>query len=201
MEITLRNQTINVENGDTIHLYKYEFDPDNDEGIVVTDKVYTVEIMETNIRFNGDPIGYTLSTLETEHMVGTTLHYFYGNVGTKRAYIRFLRIRFSRIKEHTEELYEAQTLNFNERIDRYSRILKELDKEDICNNNGLTDVNIRDLLRFANKVCDKLCGDHAVVDVGSIFTVMDVVLEAIDKLKEKDLKKIQKTVMGDYWLS
>lgn len=201
MEITLRNQTINVENGDTIHLYKYEFDPDNNEGIVVTDNVYTVEIMETNIRFNGNPISYTLSTLETEHMVGTTLHYFYGNVGTKRAYIRFLRTRFNRIKKHTEELYEAQTLNFNERIDRYSRVLKQLDREDICNNNGLTDVNIKELLIFANKVCDKLCGDHAVIDTGSIFDVMYVVSEAINKLKEKDLKKIQKTVMGDYWLS
>ena len=169
--------------------------------IVITDNVYTVEIGDTNIRFEGNPISYTLSTLETEHMVGNTLHYFYNNVGTKRAYIRFLRARFTRIRDNSSELYEAQTLNFNEKMDRYSKILKKLNKEDICNNNGLTDVNIKDLLDFANKVCDKLCGDHAVIDTGSIFNVMDVVLDAIDRLNEKDLKKIQKTVMGDYWLS
>ena len=66
---------------------------------------------------------------------------------------------------------------------------------------GLTANNVKDLVAYANKTTSLLIGDHAVLDTGRLWDVMDVVLEALGSLEPKELTKVQKIVTGRYWIN
>lgn len=66
---------------------------------------------------------------------------------------------------------------------------------------GLTANNVKDLVAYANKTTSLLIGDHAVLDTGRLWDVMDVVLEALGSLQPKELAKVQKIVTGRYWIN
>ena len=197
MLLKLNGQELNIEDGQKVIIYKYTFTQAGD--IKVTKENYEVKIENDMVLFENEEHNCTFVHFELSG--NQVSYYFEDNKEAKKDFIEKLKrvteLRISKLNA----LKEAQLSSYHNQITECLNLLDDLNKYDYNLTNSLTHTNIKELWTFTNTIIDKLCGDHAVIDTGTTFDVMEVVLDAFNHLKDKDLKKIQTMIMGKYWLS
>ena len=204
MIFTLHNQSINLEDGDTLTVYKYNFD--ENKGITIKEENYKAKITifesgDAHLGFENDE--HCCSEDYFSMCVNSiyTAYYLSNDELTKSRFIdSILKKIDNRINWLEKEKIEKDN-HYDTAITKLYNMHIKAESLILMKKNNLSENNVKELCNFANKVVDKLCGDHAVIDTGSIFDVMNVVLDALNNLNEKDLNKVQKIVMGKYWLS